>query len=106
MATVSRVDILRSMVEQDPRNSFARYGLAIEHMNGGDLDQAIIEFQTLLANDPDYVAGYFHAGRTLEKANRLEEAREIYEQGIQAATRKGDSHTKSEIQAALDMLGL
>ena len=36
MAT-TRLDILKSMVEQNPGDSFARYGLAMEYRNTGDL---------------------------------------------------------------------
>jgi hypothetical protein len=34
----------------------------------------------------------------------LEQARAMYEQGIAAATQKGDSHTRAEIEAALHAL--
>jgi hypothetical protein len=35
----------------------------------------------------------------------VDEARELYRQGIEATTRIGDLHTRSEIEAALEMLG-
>jgi len=35
----------------------------------------------------------------------LEEARQWYQEGIEVTTRKGDLHTRSEIQTALDLLG-
>jgi tetratricopeptide (TPR) repeat protein len=57
-----RLEILKSMVEQNPRDSFVRYGLAMEYKNAGDLESAVREFQTLLAADPNYAAAYFHAG--------------------------------------------
>ena len=103
---MDRLAALRSMLEQDPRNAFARYGIALEHVNRGDHAQAMEEFQTLLATDPDYVPAYYHAGRALEKLGRIDDARAMYENGIAAARRKGDQHTLSELQAALDMVGL
>ncbi len=103
---VSRLDKLKTLVAQDPGNAFLRYGLATEYANTGDLEQAVIEFKELLAASPDYAAGYYHGGRTLEKLGRLDEARELYEKGIAATTKTGDGHTRSELQAALDMLGL
>lgn len=103
MAT-NRVDMLRQMLEQDPNNSFARYGLAMELAKGGQLEQAVGEFEKLLANDQSYVAAYYHGGQTLEKLGRTDEARAVYEQGIEASTRKGDLHTRSEIEAALSLL--
>jgi Tfp pilus assembly protein PilF len=103
MAT-NRIEILKQMVEQDPANSFARYGLAMEYANTGDPARAVTEFQALLKEDPNYVAAYYHGGQTLEKLGRLEDAKEIYEKGIEASTRKGDAHTRSEIEAALNLL--
>ncbi len=102
--TSTRLEILKSMVEQNPADSFARYGLAMEHRNTGDLEAAVAEFRTLLAAHPDYSAAYFHGGQTLERLGRTAEARELYLRGIEATTRKGDFHTRDEIQAALDLM--
>jgi tetratricopeptide (TPR) repeat protein len=101
----NRLEILKSMVEQKPTDSFARYGLAMEYRNTGDLDAAMGEFRLLMANNPDYAPAYFHGGQTLERMGLLEEARQVYQQGIQVTTQSGDQHARSEMQAALDMLG-
>lgn len=103
MAT-NRLALLKQMVEQNPKNSFARYGLAMEHANNGQLEDAMAEFKALLAIDETYAAAYYHGGQVLEKLGRIEEAREIYERGIDACNRKGDMHTRSEIEAALSLL--
>ena len=105
MAT-NRLEMLQQMVAQDPNNSFARYGLAMEYANTGVLEQAVTEFETLIRHDMDYAAAYFHAGQALEKLGRVEQARTIYEQGIEVTTRKGDGHTRAEIEAALNLLPL
>jgi tetratricopeptide (TPR) repeat protein len=103
MAT-NRLELLEQMVRQDPKNSFARYGLAMEYASSGKLEQAVSEYRGLIDNDPGYVAAYFHGGQALEKLGKIEEAKVIYEQGISAASAKGDAHTRAEIQAALDLL--
>ena len=90
------------MVDQNPTNSFMRYGLAMEYKNSGDLESALREFRTLLASTPDYSAAYFHGGQTLEKMGNLDQARDMYRRGI-AVTR--DPHALSELRAALDILG-
>lgn len=77
----------------------------MEYAKSGDLEQAIKEFDTLLEINPDYAAAYYHSGQTLEKLGRLNEARETYRRGIDVTTRIGDMHTRSELQAALDILG-
>ncbi|MBV9157313.1 MAG: tetratricopeptide repeat protein [Acidobacteriaceae bacterium] len=103
MAT-NRLEILKQMVSQDPNNSFARYGLAMEYVNSGDFAEAVEEFRVLFERDENYAAGYFHAGQALEKLGRVDEARGVYQKGIEVTTRKGDSHTRAEIEAALDLL--
>ena len=103
MAT-NRLEILNQMVAQDPKNSFARYGLAMEYANSGHLEEAIAEYRTLLSHDENYAAAYFHAGQAFEKLGRLDEARSIYEKGLEITTRKGDHHTRAEIEGALSLL--
>jgi tetratricopeptide (TPR) repeat protein len=101
----TRLEMLKSMVAQNPADSFSRYGLAMEYRNAGDLEAAVSEFRSLIAANPDYAAAYYHGGQALERSGKLEEARELYGQGIEVTTRKGDLHARSEIQAALDLLG-
>ncbi|MBV9506284.1 MAG: hypothetical protein JO323_14890 [Acidobacteriia bacterium] len=100
----NRVDVLKAMVAQNPGDSFSRYGLAMEYRNAGDLEGAMAEFRTLLSANADYVPAYFHGGQTLERLGSLEEARAMYRRGIEAATRTGDQHARSELQTALDLL--
>jgi tetratricopeptide (TPR) repeat protein len=92
------------MVSQDPNNSFARYGLAMELANSGELAEGVAEFRTLLERDENYAAAYFHLGQALEKSGDVEQARAAYEKGIEVTTRKGDLHTRAEIEGALGML--
>jgi len=97
-----RLNTLRELLAADPANTFARYGLAMEHLRSGDLEGAVQEFEAVLTTDPNYSAAYYHGGQILEKLGRLDQARDLYRRGI-AATR--DPHALSELQAALDILG-
>jgi tetratricopeptide (TPR) repeat protein len=100
-----RTEILMSMLEQDPTSAFGRYGLAMEYVNTGDLESAAVQFAKLLEYNPNYAAGYFHGGQTLEKLGRVEEAKDLYRRGIEVTGASGDGHTRSELQGALAMLG-
>ena len=102
---INRLETLRSMVEQDPAGAFGRYGLAMELVNMGDLAGAVDQFTALLEHNPNYAAGYFHGGQTLEKLGRIEDAKSLYQKGIEVTGKTGDSHTQSELQGALNMLG-
>jgi len=102
--TNNRVDVLRGMVAANPTDSFARYGLAMEYVKAGQLQSAVDEFTQLLGANPKYPAAYFHGGQALEKLGKIDEARALYEKGIEVTTAIGDLHTRSELQAALDIL--
>ncbi len=92
------------MLAQDPANTLARYGLAMELANQGQHANAIQQFEELIQNKPDYCAAYFHGGQTLEKAGELEQAAAMYRRGIEAAQQAGDTHTRLELEGALALL--
>jgi tetratricopeptide (TPR) repeat protein len=98
----TRIEILQQLLEQNPASTFARYGLAMELVKSGDLNRAVTAFEEVTKSDPNYSAAYFHGGQTLEKLGKLDEARDFYRKGI-TVTR--DPHARSELEAALDILG-
>jgi predicted Zn-dependent protease len=95
---------LREILTLDPKNSFARYGVAMELAGKGETAAAVEEFATLLENDPEYTAGYFMAAQTLAAAGRTAEAIERLKGGIASAKRSGNHHALSEMQGMLDEL--
>ncbi len=96
--------MLTEILAQNPTDAFARYGLAMEYAGTGHTEAALEQFKTLLAQHPDYTAGYFMAAQTLARAGRPGEAREQLEQGIASATRTGNQHARNEMQAMFDEL--
>jgi len=102
----TRLEVLKQLVEQNPADGFTRYGLALEYANSNNLTEALVQFDELLRHNPDYAYGYFQRGKALERIGRMEDARAAYEAGIEAAGRSGDAHARSEIQGALDLLGV
>ena len=101
---MDKIAALKEILALDPKNSFARYGLAMELASCGETDVALGEFDTLLANDPEYTAAYFMAAQTLAAAGRAAEAIERLRAGIGCASRSGNLHALSEMQAMLDDL--
>jgi predicted Zn-dependent protease len=95
---------LREILALDPKNSFARYGIAMELASQGETNLAIAEFDELLANDPDYTAAYFMSAQTLAGAGRTHQAIERLKAGIACAARSGNSHALNEMQATLGQL--
>lgn len=101
---MDKITGLKEILALDPKNSFARYGIAMELAGRGETAAAIEEFQTLLANDPEYTAGYFMAAQTLAGAGRKDEAVALLKEGIGCAARNGNSHALSEMQTMLGEL--
>jgi predicted Zn-dependent protease len=98
---MDRIALLTEVLAQNPTDAFARYGLALEYSNSGEVDRALEEFGRLLATHPDYTAGYFMAAQTLAKAERTEEARKMLVDGIASAKKTGNGHAQSEMEGML-----
>jgi len=102
---MDRIARLTEILQQNPNDAFARYGLALEYSNGGQTDRAVEEFGKLLAAHPDYTAGYFMAAQCLARAQRVAEAKRMLVDGIASARRAGNAHAQSEMEAMLAELG-
>ncbi len=96
--------MLSEILAQNPRDAFARYGLAMEYASQEKIEAALEQFHTLLTDHPDYTPGYFMAAQTLSRVGRNAEARTHLEQGIASAARTGNQHAMGEMQAMLDEL--
>ena len=102
---MDRVAMLIEILTQNPTDAFARYCLAMEHSNSGEVDRALEEFGKLLSAHPNYTAGYFMAAQTLVKAGRVDEAKKMLADGIASAMRTGNGHALSEMEGLLTDLG-
>jgi predicted Zn-dependent protease len=101
---MDRIAMLSDVLSENPSDAFARYGLAMEYSNTGDVERALEEFGKLLSTHPDYTAGYFMAAQTLVRANRVAEAKRMLVDGISSATRTSNTHAQSEMTAMLEEL--
>jgi len=101
---MDRIAALNEILEQNPDDTFARYGLAMEFSRIGDVEGALEEFKKLLSAHPDYTAGYFMAAQTLAKCGRNDEAVKMLSDGIVSASRTGNAHAQSEMEAMLSEL--
>jgi len=74
MSTTDKIAGLKEILALDPKNAFARYGIAMELANRGEVEKALKEFDVLIEQNPDYTAAYFMSAQTLAKAERNSEA--------------------------------
>ena len=98
---MNRIAALEEFVKKDPDDPFPRYGLAMAYREAGQHDQAQVHFDVLLSQFPDYIAAYLMAGGNLISLGRSQDAAEVFRRGVEAATRNGDDHARSELEAAL-----
>lgn len=96
---------LEEFLAQNPKDTFSRYGIALECVREGDLAAAEAHFRILIESNPDYVPGYQMYAQTLAQNDRLEDAKTILTQGIQAAIHQGNQHARSEMEGLLSDLG-
>lgn len=103
MAASERIEHLKTVLAQDPNNTFAHYALGMEYSSGGDLDGALAEFSALVGIDPNYANAYFMAAQAASRdPQRADETRKWLNDGIEAARRCGNHHAESEMQQMLD----
>lgn len=97
-----RLLFLESLVEQGKADSFSRYALALEYRREQRPEDALQTFSSLRELDPGYVPQYLMAGQVLVSLGRNDEARPVFEQGIDWARRSGNSHAEGELTSALE----
>jgi predicted Zn-dependent protease len=102
-ADQTRREFLGNLVREQPNNTFARYGLAME-LAESEPEAAWNQFSYLLEHHPEYSPTYYHAGAFLTNQGRIEEARAILTKGLEVTGRQDNKHAQSELQAALDDL--
>jgi predicted Zn-dependent protease len=101
---MNKIAALTEILQADPANAFARYGLAMEHISEGNTDTALAEFTNLIQHNPDYVPAYQMSAQTLAKLGRTEDALVRLHNGIAVANRTGNQHALAEMEALRDDL--
>ena len=104
--TASRIDALRSLLEKRPHDTRMRFGLALEYLNAGQLEDGVRELKAYLADSEDEGNAWGRLGEALRSLGREAEAREAYRTGIEAALRHGHPTMAEEFEDTLaDMEG-
>ena len=101
---MDKLALLTEILAQNPTDTFARYGLAMELIAQNRTGDGLAEFDKLIAQSPDYVPAYQMSAQTLAKLGRTDEAVARLHTGIAAANRTGNQHALAEMDALRDEL--
>ena len=102
---MSRREKIEAMLADDPGDTFLRYSLAMELDKEGNHEASLAKVAELARDAPPYVPAFFMAGQQLARLERVEEARGVLRDGIEAARIQGDSHAAGEMSEFLASLG-
>lgn len=74
-----------------------RYSLGLEYAKAGRHAEAAAQLREAVARDPLYSAAWKALGKALSETNALGDALRAYQQGIEAAKKKGDRQAEKEM---------
>ena len=101
---MSRLDAFRQMVEKNPGNALARFGLANEALKAGLYEEARQHLEAYLASHDDEGNGYGRLAEALDKLGRRDEAIQVLLRGIAASRRFGHPGMASEFETRVEEL--
>ena len=97
--------MLERSLAESPDDAFLRYGLAMQCLRDGDVEEGRLRLRSLIADDPDrQIAAYQQLGQSYAEADEVEEATAILRTGIARAQAAGDWHASAEMEQLLDSL--
>lgn len=100
-----KMGIFRQVLEMDPQDEIANFGLGKLFLETGDYPRAIGHLRSVIEHNADYSAAWELLCRALAKNGDFEEAIGHLRQGIDIATRRGDLMPAGAMKELLKGLG-
>jgi len=100
---MDRIRQLEELLADDPDDPFLAYALAQEYTQAGRTMEALMCYEQLVSEHPDYIPTYYHYAGVLHGLGNRNEAIRLMEMGIQAGQTAGDSHAVSEMKGLLSL---
>ena len=100
----ARLEALERMVGNRPDEPRLRFGLALEYLGAGRTEDGIRELRTYLDAADDEGNAWGRLAAALVDIGRLDEARDAYRQGVEAANRHGHPTMADELTERLSEL--
>ncbi len=96
-----RLALLLQYYKDDPNDPFNIYALATEYKDF-EPEKALDYYLILIEQHPDYVATYYHLAQLYIDLNQDDQAKVIFEKGIEKATELNESMLLRELRSAYD----
>lgn len=96
-----REEMFKQVLEIDPEDTLANYGLADISFSRGEFDKSIELSQKVILHDSKHSNAYLLLGKSYKELKRLEEAKKAFEKGIEVAMKKGELMPANEMKAQL-----
>src|SRR5271167_4692209 len=97
---------LEQSLAEEPGDTFLRYGLALQCLREGDIEEGRSRLHALIADHPDdQVAAYQQLGQSYLESGARPEAEALLRTGIAKARARGDAHAAAEMEGLLAQLG-
>ena len=98
---MSRIAELETLLDERPDDPFLIYALAREYEKNTGTMQALMLYEHLITNHPDYIATYYHYAKLLQNAGNVSAAIKLLEQGIEYGTKVKEMHAVGEMKGLL-----
>jgi len=99
-----RIGMFEEVLEIDPDDPVATFGLGKAYVQLGQYDNAIPHLRRATEVQKDFSAAYLDLGKCHEFAGHAPEAQAVYREGITVASRKGDLMPLREMERRLKSL--
>jgi predicted Zn-dependent protease len=97
----SRIDAFKSMLEEQSDEAMIWYGLANEYIKLESWSEAAEALQNVIRCNGDYTAAYQMLGNALMNQGKADEARRVWTEGIEVATRTGAWNARGHMEKLL-----
>ncbi len=100
----TRLDQLRAMLAEEPDDAFIRYAIALEYKRSGNMEEAVVQLERLLTDDPKYIACYYQLALLYTDLGRADDALRACDAGALQCLVTGDRKARTELMQLKDVI--
>ena len=100
-----RIEQLKKLVQMDPNDEVALFGLGKFLMEEGSFAEAADYLEMCIKAKPTYSAAYLALVESLLKINKTDRARDVCAQGHAVSLKSGDMQVTKKLEAIQQSLG-